>query len=133
MAEHYSGNIGGNSILIKYELKKGGISQEKAAKVSADELKSYVFSIKDRWHSMEFLAWSDKKRYGTLLDNFENNFTTGTNQYPCTLISAYHMTIEYKNSVIKDTSSKNQMRIEMTKRMNAFLYRMLRMRIHVHT
>jgi len=62
---------------------------------------------KDRIHAMTFLFWSDRGRYGTLLDGLDNNHNAGTNQYPETLTAAYHILLNY-NGCSKTTSNKSK-------------------------
>ena len=44
-----------------------------------------------------FLCQSDRKRYGRLLEELENNYTKEKSNYPTDLVTAYRMIIEYKN------------------------------------
>ena len=41
-----------------------------------------------------FLCQSDRKRYGRLLEELENNYTTGNSNYPTNLVTAYIMISE---------------------------------------
>ena len=44
-----------------------------------------------------FLHQSDRRRYGKLLHELENDFTKGNDDYPDTLVKAYHLLSEYKH------------------------------------
>jgi len=44
-----------------------------------------------------FIAQADKRRYGKLQEELENDLNRGTDGYPTTLVKAYHMLNEYKN------------------------------------
>ena len=44
-----------------------------------------------------FLCQSDRKRYGRLLKELENNFTKENSNYPTDLVTTYRMISEYKN------------------------------------
>ena len=44
-----------------------------------------------------FLCQSDRKRYGRLLEELENDYTKGNSNYPTNLVTAYRMISEYKN------------------------------------
>ena len=40
---------------------------------------------------------SDRRRFGRLLENLENDFTAGNDNYPKTLTDAYNMLLEWKD------------------------------------
>ena len=42
------------------------------------------------------LCQSDRKRYGRLLEELENDYTKGNSNYPTNLVTAYRMISEYK-------------------------------------
>ena len=44
-----------------------------------------------------FLCQSDRKRYGRLLEELENDYTKGNSNYPTNLVTVYRMVSEYKN------------------------------------
>ena len=44
-----------------------------------------------------FLHQRDRHRYGKLLEELENDFTKGNDDYPVTLVNAYHLLSEYKH------------------------------------
>ena len=44
-----------------------------------------------------FLCQSDRKRYGRLLEELENDYTKGNSNFPTNLVTAYRMISEYKN------------------------------------
>jgi hypothetical protein len=43
------------------------------------------------------LHQSDRCRYGKLLEELKNDFTKGNDDYPLTLVNAYHLISEYKH------------------------------------
>lgn len=47
--------------------------------------------------SIAFLAHSDKRRYGKLLEDLENDYTKGTDNYPLNIVKAYQLLSEYKH------------------------------------
>jgi hypothetical protein len=51
---------------------------------------------KDRYLAVMFLLNSDKKRYGSLVRDIENEYTRGTNTYPNTLSAAYAFLVNYR-------------------------------------
>jgi hypothetical protein len=44
-----------------------------------------------------FRHQSDRRRYGKLLEELENDYTKGNDDYPQTLVKAYHLLCEYKH------------------------------------
>ena len=44
-----------------------------------------------------FLCQSDRKSYGKLLEELENEYTKGHSNYPTDLVTRYRMISEYKN------------------------------------
>jgi hypothetical protein len=50
-----------------------------------------------------FLHQSDRRQYGKLLEELENDFTKGNDDYPPTLSNAYHLISEYKHWQPKST------------------------------
>ena len=51
----------------------------------------------DMYLAYDFLCQSDRKQYGRLLEELENNYTKGNSNYPTDLVTAYRMISEYKN------------------------------------
>ena len=46
--------------------------------------------------SVAFLKGADKKKYGSLWSELENNFTRGKDEYPSDLTGAYNVLLNYK-------------------------------------
>jgi hypothetical protein len=51
----------------------------------------------DKYLAVTYIAAYNKTRYGKLLEDLENDFTKGTNNYPVNVTSAYNLVINYKN------------------------------------
>jgi hypothetical protein len=47
--------------------------------------------------AVAFMSVADKKIYGKLLEELENDYTRGINNYPTTIPSAYNLLVNYKN------------------------------------
>ena len=54
-------------------------------------------NAKDVYLACAFLCQSDRKRYGRLLEELENDYTKVNSNYPTDLVTAYRMISEYKN------------------------------------
>ena len=48
-------------------------------------------NAKDMYLACAFLCESDRKRYGRLLEELENNYTKGNSNYPTDLVTAFRM------------------------------------------
>ena len=46
--------------------------------------------------SCAFVVNSDLKRYGHLIEELENDYTKGNDNYPCNMVKAYQLLNEYK-------------------------------------
>ena len=53
-------------------------------------------NAKDMYLVCAFLCQSDRKRYGRLLEELENDYTKVNSNYPTNLVTAYMMISEYK-------------------------------------
>ena len=89
--EHYGGAVGvdkGSQELIEKYLEPGAtVSSETKKKMS-----------RDRALAIQFLKGADRKRYGNLLIELENQFSRGTDQYPPDLTAAYGMLVSYRGT-----------------------------------
>ena len=54
-------------------------------------------NAKDMYLACAFLSQSDRKRYGRLLEEFENDYTKGNSNYSTDLVTAYRMISKYKS------------------------------------
>ena len=68
-----------------------------------------------------FLHQSDRRRYDKLLEELENDFTKGNDDYPQTLVKAYHLLCEYKHytpKFVPSDSSSSVAFVQKTKSMS---------------
>jgi hypothetical protein len=61
--------------------------------------------IQERYHAMAFLLGADRNRFGKLIEDLENEFLRGHDDFPKTLTSAYHLLTNWKHD------PRNTMRI----------------------
>jgi hypothetical protein len=61
-----------------------------------EEVKRARTKAKDGYMATCFLMNSDRKRYGSLIRDIENEHTRGTNSYPTSLTEAYDYLVNYK-------------------------------------
>jgi hypothetical protein len=67
-----------------------------ATTISADDMKAIVKEAKEQCLAMSFLARSDKARYGQKIEDLENDFLQGQDNYPKTISGAYSLLINWK-------------------------------------
>jgi hypothetical protein len=65
---------------------------------TAIEIAEAKHNAKDEYLAICFLMNSDKRRYGGLIRDIENEHTRGSNSYPVTLTGAYDYLVNYKAS-----------------------------------
>ena len=78
-------------------------------------------SASELYQATMFLHQSDRRRYGKLLEEIENAFTKGNNNYPETLVKAYHLLSEYKHyqpKFVPTDSSSSVAFVQKTKSMS---------------
>ena len=92
--EHIGAGIGDDEAIMKQVLRSQGSdvdeateAQEEAAETEGTQ--SYL--------ALAFLMESDQSRFGRLLENLENDFTAGNDNYPKTLTDAYNVLLEWKD------------------------------------
>ena len=92
--EHYGAAIGAEGPYqdsIKEQILKDN------SKISSEECtKKAVTMAKDKSTAIGFLKWADKKKYGALWSELENNFTRGLDHYPTDLTAAFNLLLNYK-------------------------------------
>lgn len=86
VVEHCGGRLGYDESRVKSKMDAG-----------YDRLKSES-DVKDEYLAILFLLGADRSRYGRLLDELENAHSSGTDNYPGTLVEAYSMILHRKDS-----------------------------------
>ena len=66
------------------------------ATASPDVLKAAEKYAKEQYLACTFIFGADRKRYGRLLENLENDFTQKTERWPKTITDAYSLLINWK-------------------------------------
>lgn len=54
-------------------------------------------AVRDKFLAVQLLIKCDLRRYGALVANIQNDYTSGTHRYPTTLNAAYTMLVNYVN------------------------------------
>jgi hypothetical protein len=91
--EYCGGVLGTDTALVDSELDAAGTTR---ATATAVELQDAENAARERVLACAFLVGSDRTRYGKLLEDLENSYTQGSNNYPATLQSAYSLLVHWK-------------------------------------
>ena len=96
IATSYEGQIHDTAIRDYVTITEHGDGAEYDALTDIQKLAVDV-AAHDLWCATMFLAQCDKRRFGRLTEELENNFTKGRNDYPVDMVRAFAMLNEYKN------------------------------------
>jgi hypothetical protein len=66
--------------------------------MTSDEKKAIDEEVVERFIAITLLMGADRRRYGRLLDNLENEFVAGHDNYPKTLTDAYNRLVYFTKS-----------------------------------
>jgi hypothetical protein len=92
VASAYNGQLYDWSILnIIHERLHPGVAYETITKAQKLIVNS---SASELYQATMFLHQSDRRQYSKLLEELENDFTKGNDDYPDTLVKAYHLLSE---------------------------------------
>jgi hypothetical protein len=91
--EHCGGAIGPDPALVEQILQRDGNTTATAA---TDELTAAKEGAIEEYLAMVFLLGADRNRYGKLVEDLENAFTQGNDNYPRSVTGAYAMLMTWK-------------------------------------
>jgi hypothetical protein len=95
VVEDYGGTIGTDPKGAKAELIKEGIDVDNASDASKQNA---METAKNRYMAMAMLTAADVARYSRLLEDLDNDYTKGNNNYPHTVTEAYNLIINYRQA-----------------------------------
>jgi hypothetical protein len=90
--EQYGGTIGRDQGAVEDEIEAAGYT----ILATAEETKQASDIARSKFLAMSYLLMVDKQRYGKLLDELENDFTKGTDNYPDSVTNAYNLVVNHK-------------------------------------
>ena len=93
IVEQYGGGLGNDPGLIESKLVDAGIDPSAA---DGRQSKEALEAAEKRFLVMALLMATDKTRYGKLLEDLENDYTKGHDNYPVTVTGAYNLIVNYK-------------------------------------
>jgi hypothetical protein len=93
--EHCGGDLSTDSGLIKATLASATVPVTMTT-ATPDVLKAAKKYAKAQYLACTFLLGADRKRYGRLLENLENDFTQKTDRWSKTINDAYSLLVNWK-------------------------------------
>jgi hypothetical protein len=93
--EHCGGSIGVEPILVENILTELGLTMSTASTVEATAAGNVA---QESYLASAFLLASDRTRYGKLLEDLENDYLQGRDNYPKTLTGAYNLLVNWKQN-----------------------------------
>jgi hypothetical protein len=102
VVEHCGGSIGYHDLIVDDLLQEQELTRSNANETQLEEVKTRA---KEEYLACAFLHSADRKCYGKLIEDLENDYIQKNNKYPKTLVEAYNLLIHWKQD------PKNLMRI----------------------
>jgi hypothetical protein len=68
------------------------------ASANRSEIGTARSSVKESFMAVKFLAGADKARYGTVIQDLENDFTKKDDKFPKTVVDAYNLLMHWKHT-----------------------------------
>jgi hypothetical protein len=102
--EHIGGIIGEEPALLQTELDRLQLTVDTA---SPEQMKAATESAKQVYLAVAFLSGSDWNRYSKMLDDLENAYLHGRDEYPRTLTAAYNLLLHWMNSIKTHEGTNN--------------------------
>jgi hypothetical protein len=90
--EQFGGEIGRDTIIISKELEIRGLNVKDATEAQVAESSN---TGKGKYLAIALLRESDRSRYGRMLDDLQNQYLNGYNNYPDSVTAAYHLLTHY--------------------------------------
>jgi hypothetical protein len=87
VVEHHGGDIGRDDALVNLEVKKV-LPGEDIDTVGSEKLALFRTISRSKALAIDFIKTSNWTRYGALIDDLENQYSRGTDQYPSDLPKA---------------------------------------------
>jgi hypothetical protein len=89
------GEIGHNPVGIMTALKEKGGGLTSATTKELEEAKA---TAKERYLTVAMISACDKSRYSKLSEDLDNDYTKGSIHYPRTIMEAYNLIVNYRQS-----------------------------------
>ena len=96
MAESYEVTLH-DSAVFRIALLTSDLRDTPEADLDEDELATIKSVAREIYLSCLFIVASDPKRYGGLVEELENDYTKGNNNYPTNMVKAYQLINKYNS------------------------------------
>ena len=90
---HTGGMVGHQPGIIRAIMRERGIDPTNATTMQQMEIEK---EAQNRYLAVAFMLGSDKARFGRLLENLENDYLQGQNNYPTSITAAYNLLPNWK-------------------------------------
>ena len=94
MAESYEGTLH-DAAVFNISLLISNLIDTPEANLDEDERTTINAAAREIYLLCSFVVASDPKRYGRLVEEMENDYTKGNNNYPTNIVIAYQLINEY--------------------------------------
>jgi hypothetical protein len=109
--EHCGGSIGNEPAIVNEILISGGIDPNNA---SQGEIAAAITVAQEKYLASLFLQGADKGRFGKLIEDLENAYTQGQDNYPKTVQDAYSLLTNWKDKNSTRTSGPTNDGVSVT-------------------
>ena len=93
VVEHSGGQLGLDPGTIKAILEEKNLNLDD---MDDNEIKSLHKEAQEKYLAVAFVLGADRARYGRLIEDLENSYLQGQNNYPTTVTAAYHLLTNWK-------------------------------------
>jgi hypothetical protein len=94
--EHCGGMIGTDTGIVDEVLNTANPVAMTRETASNEQLRLAEQYTKEKYLACAFLMGSDRHRYGKLIEDLENDYTQGRDNYPKTVVDAYNLLVHWK-------------------------------------
>jgi hypothetical protein len=95
--EHTGGSVGNEPGILNHTLQERGLSKIAfEAMTEQDEKDEIKKDAQDQYLAVAFLLGSGRSRYGRLIEDLENDYLQGQNNYPKTVTALYNLITNWK-------------------------------------
>jgi hypothetical protein len=97
VVEQYGGTIGNDNGAIRDEFDFTGVTDTATTTTTSTHKIDATKASKDKCLAVELCYMADNTIYEKLLEDLENDYTKGSNNYPSNVTSSYNLLVNYKN------------------------------------
>jgi hypothetical protein len=92
--QHYGGSIGNEPAIVNEILIADGVDPDLATQ---DQIAVAITVAQEQCLASLFMQGADRGRFGKLMEDLENSFTQGRDNYPKTVQAAYSLLTNWKD------------------------------------